>query len=138
MSRHAASARSWAPPSSRRTKKPSPGKSLHWLDPDSIFRRAGTALLYEVAVSGHDVHDAHALLDRLNVISATYYERRASRGQIVIARPDHPCVRQKLCGLIEGHPLLLFKSPTPQILPGDPPGPAPPAHPRYRPIRRPR
>jgi hypothetical protein len=76
--------------------KPSPGKSLYWLDPEAIFRRAGTALLFEVAVAGHDVNDANALLDRLNVISATDYERRASRGQIVIVRPDHPAVRQKL------------------------------------------
>jgi hypothetical protein len=76
--------------------KPSPGKSLYWLDPEAIFRRAGTALLFEVAVAGHDVQDAHALLDRLNVISATEYEGRSSRGQIVIARPDHPALRQKL------------------------------------------
>lgn len=76
--------------------KPHPGKSLYWLDPDVIFRAAGTALLFEVAAAGRDVSDAHALLDRLNVISATHYERRVGRGRVVIARPDHPAVRSKL------------------------------------------
>ncbi len=76
--------------------KPRPGKSLYWLDPDVIARAAGTALLFEAAAAGHQVGDAHALLDRLNVISATRYERRVGRGQIVIARPDHPAVRSKI------------------------------------------
>jgi hypothetical protein len=76
--------------------KPYPGKSIYWLDPDVLSRAAGTALLFEVAAAGHEVGDAHALLDRLNVISATQYERRVGRGRIVIARPDHPAVRYKL------------------------------------------
>jgi len=61
-----------------------------------VARAAGTALLFEAAAAGHGVADAHALLDRLNVISATRYERRVGRGRIVIARPDHPAVRSKL------------------------------------------
>jgi hypothetical protein len=76
--------------------KPRPGKSLYWLDPDVIARSAGTALLFEAAAAGHQVSDAHALLDRLNVISATRYERRVGRGRIVVARPDHPAVRHRL------------------------------------------
>jgi len=76
--------------------KPRPGKSLYWLDQDVVARAAGTALLFEAAAAGHQVSDAHALLDRLNVISATRYERRVGRGRIVIARPDHPAVRSKL------------------------------------------
>ncbi|MFT3771974.1 MAG: diadenylate cyclase [Minicystis sp.] len=76
--------------------KPNPGKSIYWLDPDVLSRAAGTALLFEVAVAGHEVGDAHALLDRLNVISATQYERRVGRGRIVVARPDHPALRYKL------------------------------------------
>ena len=76
--------------------KPRPGSSLYWLDPDVVSRAAGTALLFEAAAAGHGVADAHALLDRLNVISATRYERRVGRGRIVIARPDHPAVRVKL------------------------------------------
>lgn len=76
--------------------KPHPGKSLTWLDPDVLARAAGTALLFEVAAAGHGVADAHALLDRLNVVSATSYERRVGRGRIVVARPDHPAVRYKL------------------------------------------
>lgn len=76
--------------------KPNAGKSIYWLDPDVLSRAAGTALLFEVAAAGHDVGDAHALLDRLNVISATHYERRVGRGRIIIARPDHPAVRSKL------------------------------------------
>jgi DisA bacterial checkpoint controller nucleotide-binding len=76
--------------------KPRPGKSLYWLDPDVIARAAGTALLFEAAAAGHGVGDAHALLDRLNVVSATRYERRVGRGRIVIARPDHPAVRSKI------------------------------------------
>jgi len=76
--------------------KPRPGKSLYWLDPDVTARAAGTALLFEAAAAGHAVGDAHALLDRLNVVSATRYERRVGRGRIVIARPDHPAVRSKI------------------------------------------
>jgi hypothetical protein len=76
--------------------KPHPGKSLYWLDADVLSRAAGTALLFEVAAAAHEVGDAHALLDRLNVISATQYERRVGRGRIVIARPDHPALRYKL------------------------------------------
>jgi hypothetical protein len=76
--------------------KPHPGKSLTWLDPDVLARAAGTALLFEVAAAGHGVADAYALLDRLNVVSATSYERRVGRGRIVFARPDHPAVRYKL------------------------------------------
>jgi hypothetical protein len=76
--------------------KPHAGQSLYWLDPDLVFRAAGTALLFEVAAAGRAVTDAHALLDRLNVISATRYERRVGRGRIVIARPDHPALRVKL------------------------------------------
>jgi hypothetical protein len=39
--------------------KPHPGKSLYWLDPDVIFRSAGTALLFEVAAArqASSVHD---------------------------------------------------------------------------------
>jgi hypothetical protein len=76
--------------------KPNPGRSLYWLDPDVLARAAGTAVLFEVAAAGHEVGDAHALLDRLNVISATHYERRVGRGHIVVARPDHPALRYKL------------------------------------------
>ena len=59
---------------------------------EKIWLRLGEGL----AAAGHEVGDAHALLDRLNVISATPYERRVGRGRIVIARPDHPAVRYKL------------------------------------------
>ena len=76
--------------------KPRPGKSLYWLDPDVVARAAGTALLFEVAAAGRQVSDAHALLDRLNVISATRYERRVGRGRIVIARADHPALRYRI------------------------------------------
>jgi hypothetical protein len=77
-------------------EKPHPGKSLTWLDPDVLARAAGTALLFEVAAAAHGVADAYALLDRLNVVSATSYERRVGRGRVVVARPDHPAVRYKL------------------------------------------
>src|SRR5262249_13164574 len=76
--------------------KPRPGKSLYWLDPDVVARAAGTALLFEVAAAGHQVSDAHALLDRLNVISATRYERRIGRGRIVVAPADHPALRSTI------------------------------------------
>jgi hypothetical protein len=76
--------------------RPRAGGSLYWLDPDVIARAAGTALLFEVAAAGHEVGDANALLDRLNVVSATRYERRVGRGRIVIARPDHPALRYKV------------------------------------------
>jgi hypothetical protein len=77
-------------------KKPHPGKSLFWLDPDVLARAAGTALLFEVAAAGRGMGDAQTLLDRLSVISAAYYERRVGRGRIVVARPDHPAVRPRL------------------------------------------
>jgi hypothetical protein len=77
-------------------RKPRPGKSLYWLDPDVVARAAGTALLFEAAAAGHQVSDTHALLDRLNVISATRYERRVGRGRIVITRPEHPALRYKI------------------------------------------
>jgi hypothetical protein len=76
--------------------RPRAGRSLYWLDPDTVARAAGTALLFEAAAAGHQVSDAHALLDRLNVVSATRYERRVGRGRILIARPDHPAIRYKL------------------------------------------
>jgi hypothetical protein len=76
--------------------KPRPGKSLYWLDPDVVARAAGTALLFEMAAASRQVSEAHALLDRLNVISATRYERRVGRGRIVVARPDHPALRYRI------------------------------------------
>lgn len=77
-------------------RRPRAGRSLYWLDPDVVARAAGTAVMFEVAAAGHSVGDAHALLDRLNVISATRYERRVGRGRIVVARPDHPALRYKI------------------------------------------
>jgi hypothetical protein len=77
-------------------RRPRAGRSLYWLDPDVVARAAGTALLFEIAASAHQVGDAHVLLDRLNVVSATRYERRVGRGRIVVARPDHPALRYKI------------------------------------------
>jgi hypothetical protein len=76
--------------------RPRPGRLLASLDADVILRAAGTALLFEVAAAGRGLSDAHALLDRLNVVSATNYERRVGRGRVVIARADHPAVRHRL------------------------------------------
>jgi hypothetical protein len=76
--------------------RPRAGRSLYWLDPDMVARAAGTALLFEAAAAGHQVSDARALLDRLNVVSATRYERRIGRGRVLIARPDHPALRYKI------------------------------------------
>jgi hypothetical protein len=76
--------------------RPRPGRLLAALDADVILRAAGTALLFEAAAVGGGVSDAHALLDRLNVVSATNYERRVGRGRVVIAKADHPAVRHKL------------------------------------------
>jgi hypothetical protein len=76
--------------------KPRPGKSLYWLDADVVARAAGTALLFEAAAAARQVSDANVLLDRLNVVSATRYERRVGRGRIVIARADHPALRYRI------------------------------------------
>jgi hypothetical protein len=76
--------------------RPRPGRLLASLDADVVLRAAGTALLFEAAAVGGGVSDAHALLDRLNVVSATSYEHRVGRGRVVIARAGHPNVRHRL------------------------------------------
>jgi hypothetical protein len=76
--------------------KPRPGQSLRLFDSEATLRGAGAALMFEVGVAVGEVADAHALFDRLNVISAALYERRVGRGRMIIAREGHPAVTPSL------------------------------------------